>query len=51
MALTNDNAYFHLREDRYPQNIDVGSVAEFARASSAIAQSLARSVPVEVPAS
>ncbi len=40
LALTNDNAYFHMREDRYPDNVDVGVVAEFARASSAIAQAL-----------
>lgn len=40
LALTNDNAYFHMREDRYPDNVDVDVVAEFARASSAIAQTL-----------
>ena len=47
MALTNDNAYFHMREDRYPQNVDVDIVAEFASAFASIAQTLAESVPAE----
>jgi len=41
MALTNNNAYFHMREDRYPQNVNIDAVAEFANAFSSIAQSLA----------
>ncbi len=48
MAVTNDNAYFHMREDRYPQNVDVGIVGEFARAFVEIARSLAREIPLEV---
>lgn len=51
MALTNDNAYFHMREDRYPQNVDVEVVAEFARASSAIARKLVAGVPAEAATS
>ena len=41
MALTNDNAYFHMRADRYPDNVDIPLVAQFADASVGIAKALA----------
>ena len=43
MSLTNDNAYFHMPEDRYPANVDLDVVAQFAAASAAIALELSRS--------
>ena len=43
MSLTNDNAYFHMPEDRYPANVDLDVVAQFAAASAAIAIELSRS--------
>lgn len=43
LSLTNDNACFHMREDRYPANLDIEVVAQFAAASAAIALELSRS--------
>lgn len=40
MALTNDNAYFHMREDRYRQNVDVEAVAEFAGAPPYVVEAI-----------
>ena len=34
LALTNDNAYFHMREDRFANNVDVSLVAQYAEAFS-----------------
>jgi len=50
LALTNDNALFHMREDRYPDNVDVDLVTQFAAASQRIAQSLAAHLPADVDA-
>lgn len=41
LALTNDNAYFHMREDRFANNVDVSLVAQYAEAFSGIARVLA----------
>jgi hypothetical protein len=41
IAVTNDNTYFHMPGDSYPDNVDIGSVDEFARGFSAAAQALA----------
>ena len=43
MSLTNDNACFHMPEDRYPANVALDVVAQFAAASAAIALELSRS--------
>ena len=40
LALTNDNAYFHMREDRFSNNINVDLVTEYASACLRIAQRL-----------
>ncbi len=50
LALTNDNAYFHMREDRFPESVDVDLVTEFARAFSAVALRLAQSTSGEAAA-
>ncbi len=44
-ALTNDNALFHMREDRYPSSVDVPQVAAFASGSIAFARMLADRPP------
>ena len=45
LALTNDNAYFHMREDRFSNNIDVDLVTEYASACLRIAQRLVAHSP------
>jgi len=41
VALTNDNAYFHMEADRYPENVDVATVAYFARCFTQVTLRLA----------